>query len=112
MMRDVKHLEAEDGDHRLWPCCRDCRRREDCPYVCDQILCNAADQGNAMARRLKAEARQLRGVVASCSDICRVRDSADALEHMLLDALRSEMDLIDRLCAQMKQYRSGRSLIW
>lgn len=111
-MHDVKHLEAEDGDCRLWPCYRDCRCREDCPYVYDQILRNAADQGSAMARRLKAEARQLRGTVASCGDICRVKDSADALEHTLLDALRSEMDLIDRLCAQMKQYRSGRSGIW
>lgn len=79
-------------------CCQYCACWGNCPFYTQDLRC-AARHGRAAAQKLTAEAERLVEAVSCASDIRSLLDSGEALEQALIQAMRSETALADRLCA-------------
>lgn len=85
----------------LLPCCQDCPRQRECPYVNDQLLCHTACQEREAAQLLASEACRLQAAISRSGGICCLLEIGRDTERALSHALHTEMALIDNLCAQM-----------
>lgn len=94
-------LLPEDSGGLLWIDCRRCRRREECPFACDQALRRAARQRSKTAQLLTTEADRLLETISRAEDARSLLNADEALERALSHALRAEMALINDHCAQM-----------
>lgn len=100
-----EHRIPEEGMSQFWPCCQDCRYRKKCPYVFDELVCQAAGEGHTAAARMTEEASRLQERI-SCAECtgCLLNIDRD-LEDALSQALCTEMDLIGRLSSQTVKYK-------